>query len=442
MKSVLHCKVSTAFLISIVAVTFAGGAVTATQTERVIYALKGFPNGNSPYGRMAVDRAGNLYGTATIGGQNNEGAIFQLTPPATKSGAWTESELYSFNLGNGGSLPQASLILDHKGAIYSVTELGGQFGNGTVFELTPPAREGGAWTETVLYGFTGFGDGGIPLGGLTFNESGALFGTTGGGGNLSVCLYGCGTVFNLIPPDTQGGAWTEKILHKFNASDGQQPEGELIRDKAGNLYGTTEVGGYGCGNVYELSPPDAKGGRWKETVLYNFTCSSDGQWPVAGLVNDPEGNLYGTTFRGGNLSACQATGGGCGVVFQLTHPAMKGGAWSETVIYTFTGGSDGAQPLGALTRDGAGNLYGTTYIGGDLNCFGVSGTGCGTVFKLTPPSIQGGPWTQTTLHIFTGGQDGEDPFCGLIFGKGHALYGTTIKGGSTGGYGTVYAVVP
>ena len=258
------------------------------------------------------------------------------------------------------------------------------------------------WNEKVLHSFNDNGqDGGTPEAGLIFDAAGNLYGTTLGGGT-----YGGGTVFELTP--TAGGGWTEKVLYSFcsqpNCTDGAGPLAGLILDAAGNLYGTTSQGGdyqcpsgtytY-CGTVFELKP--IAGGGWTEQVLHSFDGSgTDGTYPSAGLIFDAAGNLYGTTQVGGYY--------GGGTVFELTPTA--GGAWTENVLFSFDG-TGGAVPFAGLIFDGAGNLYGTTYEGGTYSN--------GTVFELTPTA--GGGWTEQVLHGFGNGTDGYYPHAGLIFDK-------------------------
>lgn len=220
-------------------------------------------------------------------------------------------------------------------------------------------------------------------------------------------------------------AQNDVVLHRFHLSDGAYPQGALIGDAQQNLYGVTYVGGNGkctvypllpsgCGTVFELTR--SAGGEWKQTVLYEFQGGSDGAFPGAGLLFDQACNLYGTTVGGGLSQAC------CGTVFELSPPAQPDGDWSETILYRFTAYTDGAEPLGRLIFDQAGNLYGTTAAGGQsFDC-------CGTVFELSPPAI-GDDWTETTLHIFLLSQpDGESPSAGVTFDKSGSLYGTTRAG--------------
>lgn len=238
------------------------------------------------------------------------------------------------------------------------------------------------------------------------------------------------------------------VLYKFTGSpDGRSPNGQLIANGAGNLYGTTEFGGTGDnGAVFELSPPVGKGGKWTETVLYSFTGGSDGSAPNAGLVFDHAGNLYGTTFGGGNCLY------DCGVVFRLAASHTPGGAWTETVLHAFGGADrpDGGNPTGSLVFDKAGNLYGTTELGGDVICTNGPGP-CGVVFQLSPPKSHGDPWTETVLYNFTGVPDGQFPVDYLTIDKRGNLFGGTIEGGTglctdgeglTIGCGTTFEISP
>ena len=354
--------------------TLATGAQGA-DTERVLHDFN-FTNGNVPEAGVIFDAAGNLYGTTQNGGINCNGQgcglIFKLTPGA--KGKWTETVLHRFN-GNDGFYPTSILILDAAGNLYGTTQGGGLYGGGTVFRLTLGAN--GKWSERVLHSFGGPDDGTTPFAGVTFDSAGNLYGTTHSGGIPSDCpaQQGCGVVFKLTPGTK--GQWTETVLYRFKGDDGANSTAGVTFDAAGNLYGTTESGGdyrsclYGCGTAFELTP--RRKGKWAETVLHKFTAGSDGAFPFAALIFDPAGNLYGTAVEGGDAN-CYS--GGCGVVFKLTRGG-KGG-WKETVLYSFSQISEGNGPV-LLICDTSGNLYGATSFG----------DGYGNVYKLTPNATGG-----------------------------------------------------
>ena len=322
--------------------------------------------------------------------------------PQTHHQAFTYEVLYTFAGGADGGVPVASLVFDNVGNLYGTTEYRGTSDWGVVFKLDTTGK------ETVLHSFTGAEDGATPRAGLVLDSAGNLYGTALQGG--PPCgFFTCGVVFKI---DSTGN---ETVLHGFTGADGANPEAGLLRDSAGNLYGTTSAGGSGYGVVFKLDATTNK-----ETLLYTFTGGADGGQPMAGLVSDTAGNLYGTTQGGGDLSACIA---GCGVVFKLD---PTGG---QTVLYTFSGGADGRYPSGDLIQDSTGNLYGITSAGGVP--FIRSGEGCGVVFKLDPTTRE-----ETVLYSFTGETDGGIPDKASLFMDGAGiLYGTTALGGASGGCG-------
>ncbi len=235
--------------------------------------------------------------------------------------------------------------------------------------------------------------------------------------------------------------WNEQVLYSFQGKpDGSVPAGGLIFDKHGNLYGATLDGGvYNAGAVFELAPPQQKGGAWAETALYSFgTNQHDGASPEGGLVIDAKGNLYGVTGYGGT-GTCILLGlnVGCGIVYEISPPTQKGGQWTETILYSFQGGKDGQSGNGSLVFDKTGNLYGATiYGGGHGSCNAPYYQYCGTVFKLSKPKQKGGQWTEQVLHSFQGGTDGANPNGGLILDSKDAVYGTSWSGGISKGRGT------
>jgi uncharacterized repeat protein (TIGR03803 family) len=352
-------------------VVFKLSPVSGNWPEDLLYSfctLSDCADGADPMGNLIFDKSGNLYGTTVFYGAEGGGTVFKLSPNA--NGQWTESELYGFqHSGSGGFAPEGGVVFDLSGNAYGTLNSDGTLSSGTVFELTQ--GENGQWTENVLLNFDRYTDiGANPEAGLIFDALGNLYGTTHDGG-----AHGYGLVFQLAP--SGNGQWKETPLHSFdqNNKDGIFPAAGLILDQTGNLYGTTQFGGrYNYGTVFELSP-DAHGG-WKEKLLHVFGSRGtlDGANPVAGLIRDAAGNLYGTTSSGGADK--------CGAVFELKH---KGNKWKEKLLYSFQtlGSGDGCNPQASLTFDAAGNLYGTTSWGG-ANRNSPCDPQCGTVFEITP----------------------------------------------------------
>lgn len=382
------CGAATVALLVLTISLFASATETRVHT---------FPGGVDPVGLVA-DRAGNLYGTTGSDGFYSFGTVFQVHP--SSGGIWTENALYSFTGGADGGHPEAVLTLDAKGNLYGTTQYGGSgtCNCGTVFELSP--SKGGVWKETTLYSFAGGADASHPrYTNLIFDASGNLYGV----GEFGGTALG-GVVFELSPQ--AGGGWTETVLYAFagGTSDGANPIGGLVFDKAGNLYGVANDGGSrqcgdGCGGVFELSPQ--AGGGWKEKMLYFFQNDADGTTPDTLLVIDPKGNLYGMTQFGGS--------GNCGTVFEVS--PGSGGTWSKTTLHQFAG-TDGCGPFGNMVRDGAGNLYGITEGGG--------ANGGGTIFEITPGDVE------QVLFSFPGGNADSDPRSLIAGPTGQALFGVTF----------------
>ena len=404
-------RAATAAAIAIVFALTALAEEAQAQTFKVIHTFTGGGDGANPYAGLTMDQAGNLYGTASVGGGGN-GAVFRLSK---KGSGWVFTPLYSFQGPPDGATPQARVVFGPDGILYGTTSFGGACGGcGRVFSLKPyPTACTTAlcgWQETVLYNFQGGSDGMNPaLGDLIFDQAGNLYGTTSRGGH-----YGYGTVFELVP--SQGG-WTEKVLYSFTGGgDGSQPFAGLVLDKAGNLYGTTAYGGtYGWGTVYELTP---SGSGWTVNVLHTFQGGNDGRYAFGGLIFDQSGNLYGDNWYAGQYVG--------GTVFKL---APSNGSWTYSVVYSLSG-SGYRGPAASLVMGGAGNLYGTTLNDGPY--------GSGNVFRLAP---SGGGWTYTSLYDFTGGNDGGEPICNVTFDANGNLYGTTYYGGAYG-YGVVWEITP
>jgi uncharacterized repeat protein (TIGR03803 family) len=409
-------RVSSAFLC--VLVMLCGSLRGFAQTEEVIHAFNN-TDGGQPLSNLIYDPASDaFYGTTFIGGTNNSGTAFQLKegPPGT----WTETVLYNF-LGpfpaNDGANPHYGVLPVRTNgvisALYGTCVWGGQYNAGAIFKLTP--QQDGTWAENVLHSFGSIaGDGGNPMGGLVMDKRGALYGTTQGGGT-----GGGGTVFQL---KQQGEIWNEHVLYNFNVP--AFPEGHLVFDKSGALYGSTASDGPTfSGTVFQLVPPQT-GNDWTYNLLYTFTGQNmDGGDPRGGLIFDDKGSLYGTTERGGIA--------GLGTVFRLDPPLPGHTTWTETQLYRFKDvASDGASPVTGLIFDKNGALYGTTSAGGTF--YG------GTVFKLTPKPTE--PWRKKILWSFGGPGDGSGPWAPLMM-KAGALYGTTL-GGGTYSEGVVYRITP
>jgi len=351
-------------------------------------------DGAFPTSSLIRDEHGNLYGTTQVGGRGSCvtyfgemgcGSVFELSPPFRPGEPWSEKVLYSFQGGNDGYEPYAGLVLDAAGNLYGTTVNGGAnaCGCGTVFEIVRPA-DAGDWSEHLLYSFNdgppNFQDGQFPYAPLVFDAEGNLYGTTSSGGTDRICgdqyYYVCGTVFELSPPTSQDGSWTETILYTFDTY-GQGPMGGLIFDQQGNLYGTTALGpGFGGnflgGVVFELSPPSQPGGPWTEKTLYALNDNADDPGSYAALTFDTSGNLLGTSVAW-PLS-------GEGTVFRLNKPNHAIGDWTATSL------GFGGQPNAPLIWGFGGALYSTTPLGGGVNgkCNSVNFYGCGTVFSIKP----------------------------------------------------------
>ena len=401
----------------------------AAPGDTLIYSFALFGSGGSgPNSGLLADTSGAFFGTAESGGNHgNYGAVYKLTPPPPGKAKWTEAAIYRFRGGTDCQNPTGGVVADAAGALYGTSSGGGPNNSGAVFQLTPPAPGKKAWTEKTLYTFRPGGqDGYGPFGGVIIGPSGALYGTSSVGGGTGCGGRGCGTVFQVTPPAPGGTRWREAVIYRFKGKDGATPYVGLIVDGNGRLYGTTSAGGANscaCGTVFELTPPAPGKTQWSESVLHSFG-GADGKTPWAGLLEDATGTLYGTTEGGGANSA--------GAVFKLAPPPPGQTAWTETVIYSFMDGNDGATPAAGLIADAAGSLYGTT--------MGGNPSETGTAFKLTPPVGGQTTWTETVLTNFA--QNGEiNPIGPLVATADGTLYGTTEKGGTSNG-GTVFAVTP
>ena len=359
--------------------------------EKVLYTFTGGADGGNPYAGVIADSAGNLYGTTYYGGTANAGVVYKLAPSGQ------ETVLYSFSGGADGSNPRAGLISDSDGNLYGTTVSGGAFGpywaGGVVYKVSPAGQ------ETVLYSFNGQGFvPSVPFSGVIRDSDGNLYGTTSARN---------GAVYKL---DTAGNL---SVLHNFSYNGGpSQPEGNLAQDAAGNIYGSTQfgplVGGVsGHGVVYKIDTARSF------TILYAFPGSSppgtSTNYPNAGPILDPNGNLYGTTPYGGVN----------GLVYEIS------AAGQRTTLYNFAGAPGGTKPISGVSQDPAGNLYGSTQLGGAANC--------GVVYRL---DLTG---RQTAVYSFTGGTDGSDPESTPVLNRQGNIFGTATGGGA-GGFGTVYEI--
>jgi uncharacterized repeat protein (TIGR03803 family) len=386
-------------LAALSALLLAGTHPAGAQTETVLYRFQGVPDGGVPFDHMPVlDKAGNLYGTTLYGGTDNLGTLWKLTPSGI------ETVLWSFGNGTDGALP-LGLFMDKRGNLYGATLQGGTDNLGTVFKVTPSG------TETVLWNFGSGTDGATPMGGVTEDKDGNFFGTTSAGG-----AHNGGTVFEL----TSSG--TEKVLWSFgNGTDGLEPDGPVLNVN-GTLYGTTRLGGAiapNQGTVWKLTPSGT------ETVLHSFgythgVLTDDGLQPDGNVVMDGKGNLYGNCHTAGHyangttfklmpsgkfkvLHAFQATEGTNpyasvalknGSLYSTAHAggAYNGGSvWQLTlkgklaVLWSFGNGTDGDETTSGVVLDKSGNVYGLTDYGGGTPCqFDRGHPGCGVVFKVTP----------------------------------------------------------
>jgi len=358
-----------------------------------------------------MDRGGSLYAAAySHGGSGASGTIWRLQP---KNSSWIFTQIYTFKDLAHGIYPRG-VSFGPDGSLYGATE-NGTAGCGVVFNLKPPPTRPASvfspWSETVLYQLTGHSDGCTPEAGVAFDQSGNIYGTTTNGGG-----YGAGVVFQLT---RSGSNWTEKIIHNFGGiNDVGYPLGPVVFDPAGNLYGNAAFGGPNDrGAIYQLTP---SGGGWTYTILTEFPLSSDGIRPYGGVMADQAGNVYGTTSFG--LSNNGAT------VFMLNY-----GSWTFNPLHSFAPSTEG--PDATLTMDAAGNLYGGSVSEGVY--------GYGNIFKLTPSN---GGWTYTDLYDFTGGADGAYPDTNVVLDGNGNIYGTAGGGGlkncAGSGCGTVFEITP
>ncbi|MHB8216320.1 MAG: choice-of-anchor tandem repeat GloVer-containing protein [Candidatus Sulfotelmatobacter sp.] len=408
------CALSRVLIVILIILAIATLPVTSASasTTQVIYSFAGGQDGEYLDTDLVMDSAGNIYGTSVQGGDFGSGTVFQLSP--TGSG-WTHTVLYSFRGGRDGGEPYKGVTLDTQGNLYGTAVTGGggscEGGCGVAFELT---HSGGSWIQSVIHYFTGGNDGSGPGSGLTFDRHGNLYGMTPTGG-----AYGLGVVYQL-KPQTNGG-WRLNVVHAFTGGDdgSSGSAGRLILDRAENLYGVTTVGGAnGDGVAFEITRSLS---GWTLLPLYAFKDQPDGALPYGGLIFDRAGNLYGTTYYAGANDV--------GTVYKLTH---ANGSWTETVLYSFKGGTDGSSPISTLVSDTAGNLYGTTSDGG-------TGCACGVIFKLARGV--NGSWIESVPYRFPGAPNAGFSYNGMVADSAGNFYGATTHGGPAND-GTIYKFTP
>jgi len=405
----------------------------SAQTFTTLYSFSSQDYGaDEPLRGVVLGPQGVLYGVSALGGKWDLGTVYELLPPVSSGGDWTQVVLHSFNDEAGWN---GWLVMGPSASLYGVTSSG-------VFKLDPPTGTSSQWRYTVIYDGAAVGSlvFGVPLG---YGQS--LYGTA----NCAFSLPGgplCAAVYGLTPPPVAGGPWTYSTVYNLpGGTPGSRVAGGFAVGAGGTLFGVTSDGGYdggfcsgweGCGTVFSLTPPAAAGGPWTEAILRAFNPGvGDGNRPKAGLVIGPGGVLYGTTFGGGQgYAGCEGDGGaGGGTVFSLTPPSAAGEPMTETILHEFgVSEGDGCSPATTLVLGPNGVLYGTTEYGGASND--------GTAFGLTPPASAGGSWIETILHSFSGKADGRYPN-ELTLAPDGTLYGTTTVGGAYA-QGTMFAITP
>ena len=381
----------------------AGGPVN------VIYSFAGDEDGEYADTDLETDAAGNIYGTTVLGGEFGGGTVFQLSP--TPNG-WVHTVLYSFTGSADGGEPYKGVTLDRRGNLYGTAVTGGsgncEGGCGVTYKLT---NSGGTWTQTVIHAFTGGDDGSGPGARVTVDRSGNVYGMTPTGG-----ANGLGTIYKIHP---HAGSWEFQVIHTFTGGpDGSSGSAGRMILSHGRLFGAATTGGsFGSGVVFELTPTHV--GEWNFRTIYSFQGQPDGSFPYGALLPGAS-KFYGTTYYGGT--------DGIGVVYELSPRPV--GEWAERVLYSFETGTDGNSPISNLVFDPVHNLCGTTSEGG---------SGSGAVFKLS--AIGGGQWSESVVHPFAGSPDGAFPYTGMVVDRAGHYYGATVHGGDDG-EGAVYEFVP
>jgi uncharacterized repeat protein (TIGR03803 family) len=410
MRSKLVSSVAVSRLVLCGSVVLLAVSAWAASTTQLIYGFAGGVDGAYTDTELVVDSGGNLYGTSVQGGKFGGGTVFQVTP------AGVHTVLYNFTGGADGGEPYKGVTLGEDGSLYGTAVTGGsgscEGGCGVVFKL---ASSNGVWTQNVIHAFTGGSDGSGPGSPVAFDKKGNLYGTTPTGGSK-----GMGVLYQLRPDGT--GAWLLRLIHTFTGGSdgGGGSAGRLLIDASGNLFGVCTVGGgNGFGTVFEASPNQ---GAWQFNTLYAFKDQPDGALPYGGLVFDKLGNLYGTTYYAGANDV--------GTVYKLTRGSTD---WTESVLYSFKGGMDGASPISSLASDAAGNFYGTTSDGGAAAC------SCGVIFKMTHAGY--GQWVESVAYRFPGTPGPGFAYNGMVRDAAGNIYGATVHGGSSND-GAIYEFTP
>jgi uncharacterized repeat protein (TIGR03803 family) len=384
-------------------------ATVAAATTHVIFS---FGEGEGEYADtdLETDSAGNIYGTTVLGGDFGSGTVFQLS--STTNG-WVHTVLYSFTGGADGGEPYKGVTLDREGNLYGTAVTGGsgscEGGCGVVYKLT---NSGGIWSQRVIHAFAGGNDGSGPGARVTVDRSGNVYGMAPTGG-----AHGLGTIYKIFQGPS--GGWSLKVIHAFTGgADGATGSAGRMILRNGHLYGAATTGGtFGSGVVFELTPRE---GQWDFKTIYSFKGQVDGSFPYGALLFDASGNIFGTTYYGGANNI--------GSVYELSRRPI--GEWEEKVLYSFRDGTNGNSPISNLVFDSAGNLYGTTSEGG---------LGSGIIFKLSP--VSGGQWTESVVHRFRGPPDGAFAYNGMVVDRFGNFYGATVHGGDNDD-GSIYKFTP
>jgi uncharacterized protein YceK len=442
---------------SAVAAMFAahGAHPAFAASFKTLYTFQQTTDGGYPFGALVAGPNGSFFGTSEGAGSTAPyGVVFQISPPAAGSTAWSFTTIYTFTGGKDGAYP-LGIVRAASGALYGAAASGGTnnagcgsgIGNGcgTIFELVPPASGASKWHFSLVHSFARGLDGAFPQSPPILAPGGVLYGTAEGGGKCAGQTYGCGVAYKFVPPATAGAGWKETVLHAFAAGvDGADPKGSLVLGKNGVLYGTTAKAGIstssacktgaGCGTVFRLTPPAAGATVWTSTTLYEFT-GAIGANVLGGLTLDTAGNLYGTAHSGGALLVCPEDGirnAGCGSVFELSPPAT-GTTWAGKLLYAFRDGPDGSRPWDTPLLVG-GSLY--------LTSSGDEVKTDGSIIRLVPPSSGSTAWKETTFYTFHDTTDSDDPIASLVLKNG-ILYGVAEGDGQgPAPAGTVFSLTP